>query len=100
MLHQFLSIDRIGALEERRNSFVLVHSGEGEDCLWIAEVLHLLQMHATVDKDCRNYAFLQQMWVMCPIDTVSESFGCVSVQYSGDDEVDHRLWGHSGAVLQ
>lgn len=35
------------------------------------------------------YSFLQYTWVTCPMNMVGETFGCVFLRWSTDDEMEY-----------
>lgn len=60
---------------------MLVSSAKGEgDGLWVANVLLFSLMSVRGNNESREYALLQSLDAMRPIDTVNETLGCVCLR--------------------
>lgn len=73
-------------------------AGERENGLWVANALLLFRMSVTRDSEGREYASLQYVDVTCPIYMVDVTFGCVSLRWSTDDEVDYSVERVTGSL--
>lgn len=76
----------------------LESSGAGEESsgLWMASVLLFFRIEVREVNESEEYPFLYYMEVGCPRDTMNETFRCIRLRWSTDEEEDHSLRRDTG----